>query len=58
MTKLLEVLTLLMLKWNILWELVNTIAADAWAPSIAESSASMVLTIGDEWVIVFHHKGI
>ena len=40
-------LTLLMpeIVWNILACLVNTMAADALAPSVARASAAMVLTV-------------
>ena len=33
---------------------VNTMAADALAPCIARSSATMVLTVQGKWIFVFH----
>ena len=37
--------------------LVNTMAADALAPSLARSSAAIVLTMQDGRVLVFHEEG-
>ena len=36
---------------------VNTMAVDALASCIARSSVTMVLTMQDKWVLVFHKEG-
>ena len=35
----------------------NTLAADALAPCITRSLAPMLLTMQDQWVLVFHEGG-
>ena len=37
--------------------LVNTIAADALAPSVARTSATMLLILHTKQILVFHEEG-
>ena len=48
------------LVWLILeiWQWVNTMAADVLAPCVARTSAVMVLTMKDKWVLPFHEGGL
>ena len=44
---------------RIFWEIyVNTMAADALAPGITETSATMVLTLQEKHVLVLYEKGL
>ena len=42
---------------RILQNWVNIIAADALAPCTARSSVAMILTVLDDWFLVFHEEG-